>query len=188
MTRFRTALIVLSLALTTGCTSAQGGMSALPTLAAGEYRLGAGDEIRVTVYGLDPMNNSYVVGDAGTISMPLIETIAVDGKTIPEVESAIASAISARQLVARAPSVSAQIQKYRPFFIMGEVQRPGQYPYVPGLTVNSAVSIAGGYTFRANTKAVVIKRKTKTGMVKGQTGPDGQVWPGDTIEVSESWF
>lgn len=186
--RFRTALFSISLTVVASCTSAGSGNAPLPTLASGEYRVGAGDELRVTVYGLDPLNNTYIVGDAGTISLPLLEPVPVDGKTIPEVEASIAQAISARQLVARQPSVSAQIQKYRPFFIMGEVQRPGQYPYVPGLSVNSAVSIAGGYTFRANKKSVSIKRKGPNGMVQGRAGPDSQVQPGDTVEVSESWF
>lgn len=187
--RFRTALLAISMGLMASCTSAESGLSPLPTMAAGEYRLGAGDELRVTVYGLDPLNNSYVVGDAGTISLPLIEPVLVDGMTIPQVEAAIAQAISAKQLVSRQPSVSAQIQKYRPFFIMGEVQRPGQYPYMPGLNVNAAVSVAGGYTFRANKKSVLIKRKGPNGsMVRGRAGPDSQVQPGDTIEVSESWF
>ncbi|RJF93645.1 polysaccharide biosynthesis/export family protein [Sphingomonas cavernae] len=151
------------------------------------YRLGAGDEVRITVYGMDQMTNTYVVGDGGTISLPLLETMPVEGKTPAEVEKAIADAILAKQLVLQ-PSVSAQVQKYRPFYILGEVQKPGQYPYAPGLSVTSAVSIAGGFTFRADKTQFAIQRKSGQKMVKGQVGPDAPVLPGDTVTVYESWF
>lgn len=187
-TTWRTTLFAIAMGLATSCSTPTAQLAALETPAPTTYRLGAGDEIRVTVYGLDPLTNTYIVSDTGTISLPLLDPVPVDGKTIPEVEAAIASAISSKELVARAPSVSAQVQKYRPFYILGEVQRPGQYPYAPGLTVTSAVSIAGGFTFRADTKSFAITRKGAQGAVKGKAGPETPVAPGDTVEVYESWF
>lgn len=168
---------------------ATGGAS-LPPLAEappGPYRLGAGDEIRVTVFGLDAANNSYMVGDAGTISVALLGPVAVAGQTVPEVEATLAAALREKELI-RAPSVNVQIQKYRPFFILGEVQKPGQYPYVPGMSVLTAVSIAGGFTFRAASDKAEIVRNQDGRVSKGRAKPESLVLPGDTIKISEAWF
>src|SRR3546814_5790142 len=89
------------------------------------YRLGAGDEVRISVFGLDALTNTYVVGDAGTISLPLVDEIPARGKTTQELEALIANNLRQRDVI-KDPSVSAQVLKYRPFFILGEVQRPGQ--------------------------------------------------------------
>src|SRR3546814_190974 len=90
--------------------------------------------------------------------------------------------------VIKDPSVSAQVLKYRPFFILGEVQRPGQYAYVPGMSVLTAVSIAGGYTFRADSKSASITRNEGDKIIKGQATPQTPVMPGDTVFVPEDWF
>ena len=104
-----------------------------------------------------------------------------------ELQAQLATMIRARELV-REPSVSVQVQKYRPFFILGEVQRPGQYAYVPGMSVLTAVSIAGGYTFRANKKRATIVRLVGTESIRGRALPETQIQPGDTINVPEAWF
>ena len=138
--------------------------SDLPVATAGStdrYTLGPGDSIKVAVYGFDAMAGSYVVSDAGTISLPMLSTIRVVGKSAPELETEIAGVLRARDLAPNA-NVSVQVEKYRPFFILGEVQRPGQYPYVPGMTVLTAVSIAGGYTFRANKDVAAVDRLNGT--------------------------
>jgi polysaccharide export outer membrane protein len=153
----------------------------------GPYRLGAGDEIRITVFGLDSATGTYVVGDGGTIAIPLLPPVMAAGKSADELQAAIVEALRARALL-RDPSVSVQVQKYRPFFILGEVQRPGQYSYVPGMSVLTAVSIAGGYTFRANKKKAEIQRPVQGSLVKGDALPDTPVQPGDTINIKESWF
>lgn len=162
----------------------------LPDMSVGRdktYRLGAGDELRVAVFGFDNMTNTYTVSDVGTISMPLIDTVPVEGKSPAEVEAAIANTLRARDLAPRA-SVSIQVTKFRPFYILGEVQKPGQYAYVPGMSVLSAVSMAGGYTFRANTKYAAVTRNDRQKVVKGRLRPDEAIMPGDTIMVSETWF
>jgi polysaccharide export outer membrane protein len=177
-------LCLAFLALMPAAAPAQGPM---PEAAPGPYRLGTGDEVRVAVFGLDAVSNSYIIGDSGTVSMPLVGPIPADGKTVAEVEVVLAAALKEKQIL-REPSVSVQVVKYRPFYILGEVQKPGQYAYVPGMTVLNAVSIAGGYTFRANTKKATITRNTAGTTQKGTAKPEGRVLPGDTVVIPEAWF
>jgi polysaccharide export outer membrane protein len=169
--------------IASGCASSEAGLPALSTTAPSGYHLGPGDQLRVSVSGLDAMNNTYLVDDTGAIAVPMLDPIVVSGKTIRETEAAIADKIRARQIVLD-PRVSAQVIAYRPFFIAGEVQKPGQYPYVPGMSLMTAVSVAGGYTFRANTKKATITRAA----VKASATQDTRVLPGDLIVVRESWF
>lgn len=166
-----------------GCAGPGGHLPQVASASPASYLLGPGDEIRINVFGLETMNATYIVGDTGAIALPMLEPLQVEGKTIRAVETQIANAILEHQLVL-APKVSAQVQLYRPFFILGEVQRPGQYPYVPGMSVMTAVSVAGGYTFRANTKKAIITRSAK----KGEAQDDTPVLPGDMIQIHESWF
>lgn len=166
-----------------GCAASGGDGIALGAQPAAPYRLGAQDELRVTVLGLDSATNTYRVGDTGVISIPMLGAVPVAGKTVAEAEEAIAAGLRTRQIVLD-PKVSAQVQTYRPFFILGEVQRPGQYAYVPGMSVVTAVSVAGGYTFRANTKRARIIRDARD----APANSTATVLPGDTITIPESWF
>ena len=119
-----------SLFLATSACGNGGDLQPLPTTAPSAYHLGAGDELRITVFGLEAMNNTYRVDDAGAIALPMLDPIQVAGKTVREVETAIADKIHDRQLVLD-PKVSAQIQTYRPFFIAGEVRVRGNFPMCP---------------------------------------------------------
>lgn len=179
----RPALILVLGCLVGGCAGDVSRLPAVEESGPAIYRLGPGDEIRLAVYGFDQMANTYTVSDAGTISLPLLSTVPVSGRTPPELENVIAGELRSRDLAPKA-SVSVQVLKYRPIYILGEVQKPGQYPYVPGMTVTTAVAIAGGYTFRANTKRAAITRgrdeRRGTGMAA--------VLPGDVIRVPEAWF
>jgi polysaccharide biosynthesis/export protein len=152
-----------------------------------KYVLGPGDSIKVAVYGFDQMAGSYVVSDTGTISLPMLSTIDVAGKSPHDLEGSIAGLLRSRDLAPNA-NVSVQIDKYRPFYILGEVQKPGEYPYVPGMTVLTAVSLGGGYTFRANKKLVAVTRKTGGTNEKARLDADAAVMPGDTIIVPEATF
>lgn len=149
------------------------------------YRLGPGDDLRLVVFGFDQMANTYTVGDGGTISLPLLGTVQATGQTPGQLEAAIASALLKREL-ATSPSVSVQVVRYRPIYILGEVQKPGQYPYVPGMTVTNAVAIAGGYTFRASTKNVAVTRSGDD--VERRAATTAKILPGDSIRVTEAWF
>lgn len=175
--------LLLLLAAVEGCAANYGGMPAIAAEAAEPYRLGSGDEIRVTIFGLDGLTNTYAVGDAGAISVPLLNTITVQGRTVGEVETLLATQLRERDIAPRA-SVSVQVARYRPFYILGEVQKPGEIAFAPGMTILKAVSIAGGYTFRANTRRAIV---TRAGENKRALATD-LIRPGDTIVVPEAWF
>lgn len=181
-------LLACSLPLALIVAACGGGVSRLAAIAPAQqdvYRLGPGDDLRLVVFGFDQLANVYTVSDGGTISLPLLGTMKADALTPPEFEQAIAAQLLARELATK-PSVSVQVIKYRPIYILGEVQKPGQYPYVPGMTVTTAVAIAGGYTFRASTKAVAVTRGKETAERRAE--PTAKILPGDTIRVPEAWF
>ena len=169
------------------CSSSIAMAPPLPTPTNSAYQLAAGDEVKISIYGFDPLGGTYLVNDQGGISLPLAGQVTVSGKSIAEAEAAIASVLVERQ-VAINPSVNVQIVKYRPFFVLGEVQRPGSYPYMPGMSLLNAVSIAGGYTFRADRKTYGISRTIDGKVVKGSADEETIVQPGDTVIVYEAWF
>ncbi len=177
-------LFIAAFFVLAGCASK---LPPLPEAQAGPYKLGPGDEVRIEFFRLTELSNTYIVSDTGVISVPLIDPIAAGGKTIVELEQDLEREIKANNLL-RNPDVSAQVSKYRPFYIVGEVQRPGQYDYQPNMSVLVALSVAGGPTFRANTDDIVITRMTEGELLKGRARPESLVMPGDTIEVKEGWF
>ena len=182
----RRLFLILSLLLFAGSAVAR----SLPPISdapVGPYRLGTGDGIRITVFGLDAVSRTYLIGDGGTISMPLVGQLNVANKTVDETEAMVAATLRDKQLMTT-PSVSVEVANYRQFYILGEVQKPGQYPYVPGMSVLTAVSIAGGYTFRAQTKRAVIVRTSGGRGVTGSAVPETIILPGDTIKIPEGWF
>ena len=150
------------------------------------YTLDSGDKLRVVVFGQDGLTNSYGVDAGGSITMPLIGAVTARGLTTAELSAAIGARL--KQGFIREPHVAVEIETYRPFFILGEVTYPGQYPFVANMTVETAVAIAGGFTPRAYHSQVVISR-TVGGQTVRTTVPAGTpVRPGDTITVSERWF
>jgi len=146
------------------------------------YHLDAGDKLRVVVYGQEGLTNTYAIDAAGAITMPLIGSVPARGMT----PAGLASAISARLRngFIREPSVAVEIETYRPFFILGEVAAPGQYPYVPNMGVESAVAIAGGFSPRARRDAVTLTHHADRIIVPLGT----PIAPGDTVFVGERWF
>jgi Periplasmic protein involved in polysaccharide export len=150
------------------------------------YVLGPGDKVRVTVFGQQDLSGEFEVDAAGALSLPLIQAVPAQGLTPQQVEKEIASRLEPDFL--RNPRVSVEVLTYRPFYIYGEVLRPGGYPYVNDMTVHNAIALAGGFTYRARTSSVVIRR-TKDGVVSEQTSDlDTAVLPGDVIEVRERYF
>jgi polysaccharide export outer membrane protein len=151
-----------------------------------QYRLDAGDKLRVVVYGQDGLTNTYAISAGGSITMPLIGAVVARGMTPAGLAAAIASRL--RGGFIRDPSVAVEIEAYRPFFILGEVAAPGQYPYVPNMSVESAVAIAGGFSPRARRDQVTVTHTDAQGTLR-VTAPLGtSLSPGDTVLVGERWF
>ena len=150
------------------------------------YTLDSGDRLRVVVFGQDGLTNSYVVDVSGDIAMPLIGSVAARGLTTDQLSARIAGLL--RQGYVRDPHVAVEVEAYRPFFILGEVTQPGQYPYVANMTVETAVAIAGGFTPRGYKREVVISRNYGGQAYRFKTPITAQIQPGDTIQVEERWF
>jgi len=154
----------------------------------GPYRLGSGDKLRIIVFGEQTLTGEYTITGAGELSFPLVGNIPAAGQTVQELQEAIRSRLAAGYL--KDPRVSAEILDYRPYFILGEVNRPGQYPYSIGLTVEQAVAAAGGFTYRAKRNRIFIKRAMETSerLVNLKRTPSFPIRPGDTIRVAERFF
>ena len=150
------------------------------------YTLDSGDRLRVVVFGQESLSNSYSVDAGGFITMPLIGAVPARDHTTAALAGAIAAKL--RNGFVREPHVAVEIEAYRPFFILGEVTAPGQYPYVANMTAETAVAIAGGFTPRAWKKTVVISRPEHGELYRGKVPLVSPVRPGDTIVVSERWF
>jgi polysaccharide biosynthesis/export protein len=150
------------------------------------YRLDAGDRLRIVVYGQEGLTNSYAVDAGGNITMPLIGAVVARGCTPAELALAIAAKLRGGYI--REPYVAAEVEQYRPFFILGEVAAPGQYPYVPNMTAESAVAIAGGYTPRARKSAFKLTRRNEVGSLTSVVPPTMPLQPGDTLVIGERWF
>ena len=150
------------------------------------YHLDAGDRLRVVVYGQEGLTNTYAIDAAGSIAMPLIGTVRARGRTPSGLAAEIAAKL--RNGFIREPSVAVEIEAYRPFFILGEVAAPGQYPYVPNMTVESAVAIAGGFSPRARRDSVTVTHTEASGSGRYVVPLGTSIGPGDTVFVGERWF
>jgi polysaccharide export outer membrane protein len=152
----------------------------------GPYRLDTGDRLRVFVYGQPNLSRLYIVDHEGRIDVPLIGNVKARGKTTNQLQAAIRARLGSEYV--KDPQVTVDIQQNRPFFILGEVKNAGQFPYVSGMTVETAVAIAGGYTERASERTFRITRKMN-GLVQQIEAPsDTQLRPGDTVYVFERFF
>ncbi|CCV13238.1 polysaccharide export protein [Mesorhizobium sp. YC-39] len=180
---FRALLAVSMLA---GCSSYRPTPAAFHKMLDQPYRLGAGDRVRVTVFEQDGLTNTYNVDQSGYVSLPLVGAVPARGHTAQQLEGAIADKL--RQGYLRDPDVSVEIDRYRPIFVMGEVGAAGQYSYVPGLTVQKAVAIAGGFTPRANQESVDITRDINGKVITGRVVTSDPLLPGDTVYVRERLF
>lgn len=180
-------LILASLVSAMGaCASAPGVAPDTDERPVEEYLLGAGDRIRVTVFGEDSLTGEFQVSSAGAISMPLVGDLHASGLTVAEFQRRVESAL--REGFLLEPRVSAEVLTYRPFFILGEVARPGTYPYTAGLTVLNAVATAGGFTYRANDGRVFIKRAGASSEEAFRLTTRTTIAPGDTIRIGERLF
>jgi len=152
----------------------------------GPYTLDSGDKLRIVVFGQDTLSNNYTVDAQGAVSLPLVGAVEARGLTTSQLGNAIAGRL--RSGYVRDPSVAVEIETYRPFFVLGEVTFPGQYPYVPNMTVENAIAIAGGFTPRASKDKVTITRKVQGAPHRYALPLRYPLRPGDTVEVAERWF
>lgn len=150
------------------------------------YRLDSGDRIRVTVFGHDDLSGEYEVGSAGGVSFPLVGEIQVKGKSLREAEELFAEALRPDYL--KNPRVAVEVLNYRPFYIIGEVQSPGSYPYVNGMRVVNAIALAGGFSYRADEDDLYITRGDDPTSTRIEANQNTLVYPGDVIEVTERFF
>ena len=150
------------------------------------YRLDAGDKLRVVVYGQEGLTNTYAIDAGGSITMPLIGSVPARGRTPAGLAAEISGKL--RHGYIRDPSVAVEIEAYRPFFILGEVAAPGQYPYVPNMSVESAVAIAGGFSPRALRDRVTLAHTDSSGSMRVVVPLGTALSPGDTVLVCERWF
>jgi polysaccharide export outer membrane protein len=150
------------------------------------YVLDSGDKLRVVVFGQENLSNSYAVDGAGKIAMPLIGAVEARGKTTGELGRTIATRLRAGYV--REPHVAVEVETHRPFFILGEVNGAGQYAYVSGMTVETAVAIAGGFSPRALKTHATVGRLVDGMMVHSTVPISYPLRPGDTVTIQERWF
>jgi len=151
----------------------------------GDYVLGVGDKIRVTTFGEDDLSGEFQVSSTGTVSMPLIGEVPAAGTTVAQLQSAITSKLASGYM--KKPDVSIEVLNYRPFFIVGEVMKPGSYNYVNGMSVINAVALAGGYTYRADKDDIKVKHGGPGAQEEDATEAT-PVMPGDVVNVPERFF
>lgn len=182
----RMALAALAIILPLAACSSQG--AGLPLLESSSkaddanYRLGPGDKLHIQVLGAEDITGDYAVGDNGTVSSPLIGDVKAAGSTRAELERAMERKLAQGYL--KNPKVSVTVLQYRPFYIFGEVTKPGEYPYASGMRVVTAVATAGGYTYRANQEYVVVTRNGQ----ERKALPNMPLLPDDVVRVPERFF
>lgn len=149
------------------------------------YVLGSGDKLRLIVYGEDDLSGQFDVTGTGKVSLPLIGQVQAAGLTLEQFEKEVGDRLSQGYLTN--PKVSAEVLNYRPFYIMGEVEKPGQYPYTSDMTILNAIAVAGGYTYRANNDSVYITRGNNP-EAQYPASQQVKVLPGDVVRVPERFF
>ena len=184
MRRWITTLCLLALVILSGCAPRPNGYADFK--ADEPYTLASGDRLRVIVFGQDALSNTYAVNSAGNVSMPLIGSVRAQGLTTTGLERSVESKL--RDGFIRDPKVSIEVDAFRPFFVLGEVTTAGQYPYIAGMTAETAVAVAGGYTPRANKYEVDLTRVVEGHPVTASVPVDQPIKPGDTIFVRERFF
>jgi polysaccharide export outer membrane protein len=188
MIRLRYRVLVAAVGLATalaGCADRAPLTKPAPALS-GPYRLDTGDRLRVVVYDQPSLTNIYEVDQSGRISVPLIGDVPAREATTDQLAQRIESKLAAAYL--RDPDVTVEVSDYRPFFVLGEVNAPGQYSYVPGITAETAVAMAGGFSERANKRTVRVSRAINGRLLEARMAVIEPIRPGDTIYVPESLF
>jgi protein involved in polysaccharide export with SLBB domain len=179
------AVLALFLTLPAG-SDAQVSSAKSAATAEDSYQLGTGDKIRVIVFGEEDLGGEFQVDGNGRISLPLIGELQAKGQTAASLEQQIAAKLADGYL--QSPRVSVEISTYRPFYVIGEVNKPGEYPYVNGMSALNAIALAGGYTTRANEGPIYIRRNGSLREEKLEADQMTRILPGDMIRVPISPF
>lgn len=183
--RTQTVALILALWLP-GCATS----SHLPTLTMtpeeAVYRLGSGDQLKITVYGEERLTGVFPVNGEGKIAYPLLGELTAAGKTLQDLEGEIRSGLADGYV--NNPSITVEIANYRPYYILGEVAKPGEYAFVDGLSIFSAVARAGGFTYRADQRRIYIRHNAGKAEKEYRLDGDTPVQPGDTVRVGERTF
>lgn len=154
--------------------------------ASDQYRLGGGDSIHMNVYGETDLSGDFKVTGDGKVSLPLIGDVPAAGLTVPQLQASIEEAY--KQGFLKDPKINIEVTNFRPFYIMGEVGKPGEYPYSDGITVLNAVALAEGFTYRAQTKKVFVRHINEDKETVVPLTSSLLVTPGDTIRIGERYF
>jgi protein involved in polysaccharide export with SLBB domain len=156
-----------------------------PTGSTRDYVLGIGDKLRITVFNEPTLSGDFEISSTGTIAMPLISEVQAANRTVVQVQAAITQKLSDGYM--KSPHVNLEVLNYRPFFIIGEVMKPGSYNFVNGMTVVNAVAMASGYTYRADKDEITLKHGGMNGKEE-KVNEMTPVQPGDVINVPERFF
>ena len=186
MNRIVAVVLAVALAGLGACSTTRYSADLLRTPIDAPYQLASGDRLRVIVFGQDNLSNSYSVDGAGNVAMPLIGLVRAQGLTTVQFGKAVEGKL--RQGFLRDPSVSVEVEAYRPFFVLGEVTTAGQYPFVNGMTAQNAIAVAGGFTPRGAEDSVDLTRMIDGRPVTASVPLSFAVRPGDTIQVRERFF
>jgi polysaccharide export outer membrane protein len=179
-----TALAVLF--AVAGCAEGSG-LPPLPSESDSAYHLGPGDEVRVITVGEEQLSGDFHVSDAGNIALPMLGPVKAAGLTTTQLSDEIANEAKTHSIL-NDPSISVEVTNYRPIFVLGEVNKPGQYPYQPGMTVLTAVTVAGGFTYRAVQDYGSVVRSNGKTSVEGKVKRSSVLQPGDVLTIFERHF
>jgi polysaccharide biosynthesis/export protein len=186
--QFRVLCTILPLALSIAACAPGHSLPPLPPVAPGAaYRLGPGDAVRIITVGEDTLTGEFAVDDSGRIAVPMLGSMRAAGLSPEALGTAVGAALRRGGLV-RSPSVSVQVIRYRPIFVLGEVNKPGEFPYEPGMTLLGAVALAGGFTYRAVEGSASVVRNQGGRTIEGRVGRETPLQPGDVVTVFERRF
>ena len=175
-------LIVFAVFSLAACASVR----TIPLTEENSYKLGIGDKVRVNVYNQDKLSGDFTVESTGNISLPLVESIPAAGLTTAQLEENVKQALQPEYL--NDPKVSIEILNYRNVYILGEVEEPGKYEYVPNMTLLQAVATANGYTPRASEGGATVTRHVKGALILFDIEETTMLKPGDTVVINRRWF
>jgi len=182
----RLFVCLLPLSLLSACAPGRN-LPPLPPHASADYRLGPGDIVRIITFGEDPLTGEFRVNEQGQVALPLAGTVTAAGTTPHELGTAVAATLKKGDML-KQPSVSVEVATYRPIYVLGEVNNPGQYPYQPGMTVVTAAAVAGGFTYRAVEDYASVVRMVEGDPVEAKASRQAFIQPGDVITVFERRF